>query len=1114
MKGATIMASSPLPRTGDVIHVAAGACREYRAAFRLRVDKITDDRITQPILGGTVVNADGSDRVGRSGGPVERTVTVTDRDAVTVTVPAPATDAEIFAAAVEHVDRTRCDHVPGNLGCTHPHCPGVPPVDGPTTVEPIASDVPTRAEYGTQTWARDLRDALRAHSTITDVAMPRVSCAEGALTVRRYMVTSAQVGGHTVHVIDWESAYHKSVTAVMVDGELIDADVTSGRAVTSGERARMVAWRIADTLRDMPPVVATGDASAEPEPVAQVDADAPDMVAELLTSVGTTPAESEPEPAAQVEPVRLSATVERDALTDALTLAVWSIPRRPSVPVLAGVMLTAQGDALTVESFDYEVSSRTALAADVAADGRALVDAKAFRDMVRRFPRVKRPTPAQVRKGATPPAGAGRVRLTCTGDALTVEYGPVRLTLPTMPAEDYPTMPKPCAPVAQVDARTLAETVARIDVAAGRDDTLPNLTAVSVTIDADGRALLAATDRYRLALDTLPWAPVVPDGTDPREAIPPALIPSATLAHAAKVFGKLGAVVTVGYTLTTGCIGKTPATVAGAVSLTAGPVTITTRTIDGQFPAVRSLLPDAYAATAQVDAHALADTVARVGMVAERSMPVRLTWAPDGVTVAVGGEGSATASETVACKSDAVDGFTIAFNHAYLIDGLRAFAAGTAVRFGFTDARKSAVIESTDTDAPAYRYLIMPVRIGDGTASASAAPEAPASATDAPATDTTKETATVTAAEPADAPAQIDAPPTAEPVAGELHEPTERTAHEAYEAMTAGRFADARDALVDVRAVAPVGYRVAGRFTVEDLAEMIDAAERAADSSPVGPGAETVPVVEPVAAVDTDTEADTEARVRDLLSRAQWSTAVVQVGKGRERKPAGFDVLTLPDGRLPRPVYTAVADVVRGLGGAWNKEVKGFIFFPPRTVWDGTASGTRTASGADMLAVWLTRTASAPARQVAQVDAEPITPNNIGEPCDTPDPDAGRTAVTVSATPAPVDQVDADTVVHHADSREYARTLSAHVRPVVAADVPAGPLAFTLAPYTPEVGMSYRASRRAACAALSAAGVRASVVKSDADRRGFTVECAAADRARVLGIVAGAVALDRELAAV
>jgi DNA polymerase-3 subunit beta len=139
----------------------------------------------------------------------------------------------------------------------------------------------------------------------------------------------------------------------------------------------------------------------------------------------------------------------------------------------------------------------------------------------------------------------------------------------------------------------------------------------------------------------------------------------------------------------------------------------TSRLLDGEFPPVRRLLPDSFAATALVSVSALNEVVRRVGLVAERSTPIRLSFSEDGLVVEASGSEDARASEAMDCTYHG-EPMTIAFNHQYLLDGLAAVGTPMTV-VSFNDPKKPATLTPAGTDGQpiaGYWYLIMPVRIG------------------------------------------------------------------------------------------------------------------------------------------------------------------------------------------------------------------------------------------------------------------------------------------------------------------------------------------------------------------------------------------------------------------
>jgi DNA polymerase-3 subunit beta len=149
----------------------------------------------------------------------------------------------------------------------------------------------------------------------------------------------------------------------------------------------------------------------------------------------------------------------------------------------------------------------------------------------------------------------------------------------------------------------------------------------------------------------------------------------------------------------------------GLLGLSGGSRRSTTRLLDGEFPKYRSLLPDAFSATAEVDAAALTDAVRRVSLVASRTSPVRLSFSADGVVLEAGGLDEAEAAEALPASFDG-EPLTIAFNPTYLLDGLGAIDSDEA-RLSFTGPTKPAVLTGkADADGGSdYRYLLMPVRL-------------------------------------------------------------------------------------------------------------------------------------------------------------------------------------------------------------------------------------------------------------------------------------------------------------------------------------------------------------------------------------------------------------------
>lgn len=78
--------------------------------------------------------------------------------------------------------------------------------------------------------------------------------------------------------------------------------------------------------------------------------------------------------------------VSREEFADSVAWVARSLPSRPPVPVLGGVLLDATEAGLTVSGFDYEVSAQVRVSADVTTAGQALVSGRLLADITKSLP--------------------------------------------------------------------------------------------------------------------------------------------------------------------------------------------------------------------------------------------------------------------------------------------------------------------------------------------------------------------------------------------------------------------------------------------------------------------------------------------------------------------------------------------------------------------------------------------------------------------------------------------------------------------------------------------------------------------------------------------------------
>ena len=380
--------------------------------------------------------------------------------------------------------------------------------------------------------------------------------------------------------------------------------------------------------------------------------------------------------------------VERDALADAVAWVARSLPNRPTAPILAGLLMSASGDEVTLSSFDSTTSAQVTMPAEVTDEGTVLVSGRLLNEIARSLPNK----PVEMASDHT------QVELTC---------GSARFSLQTLPVDEYPTLPEMPTQTGLVDASVFEKSVSQVVIAAGRDELLNVFTGVRVEINGDRLSLLA-TDRYRMALKELTWQPSSPDIEGA------VLVPGRVLADTAKSLTS-GKTVTVSLSTTEsegeGLVGFTG---EGAKSRREA----TTRLLNQAFPKVRHLMDVVGTVTVRVPTADLLAAVKRVSLVAERNTPLRMIIEDDHVALEAATGDQAHASEAIEAQVDVVGEEksieAAGFNPHYLLDALGALDAPYA-HFSFTAPGKPCLITGLATiDGDQlfdYRHVIMLMRL-------------------------------------------------------------------------------------------------------------------------------------------------------------------------------------------------------------------------------------------------------------------------------------------------------------------------------------------------------------------------------------------------------------------
>ncbi len=358
----------------------------------------------------------------------------------------------------------------------------------------------------------------------------------------------------------------------------------------------------------------------------------------------------------------------KDELAGKLAVAGRAASAKSTIQILSHVLLRAEEGRCELAATDMELSLRVPLEATVEQPG-AVVLPRLAGDIVRTM--ADGPITLEHR------ANEGVVSLSGGGSSF---------TLNCLQASDFPELPPDDGAGLQVPAEPLVEAIDRVARAASRDETRPVLTGVLVRLGPDGITMVA-TDSYRLAVRQTPLEA-------PPSDVSEAIVPARALTEVSRLVGvmKADAVEIV--------LGESQAL------FRIGEMRLTSRVIEGQFPDHRQLVPDAFEHDVAFDRGELLGVLTRIGVLAQRSTPVRLSFEPGSVTISASsdqvGEGRESLPVTFSGES-----LEMGFNVEFLRAGVESIP-GDEVRLGLISPLRPGLLRGAADD---YRYLLMPIRL-------------------------------------------------------------------------------------------------------------------------------------------------------------------------------------------------------------------------------------------------------------------------------------------------------------------------------------------------------------------------------------------------------------------
>lgn len=361
-------------------------------------------------------------------------------------------------------------------------------------------------------------------------------------------------------------------------------------------------------------------------------------------------------------------------ISSAVGAASKVVNAHTTVPILSNVLLTADGDKISVRATDLELTLEHAFAAEISEGGSVTIPAKLFSGYL----------------GNLPP---GLLELTGTPTRASVKCERSNYDFHALPADEYP--PLPTAQKGQsfsISAKKFRDGVNATIFAASSEEAR-GAVLMGTLLEIDGNALtMVATDGYRLAK----WQSTLDEGITGSEKY---IVPSRALAEAARNLGAAE---------------KINISALGAqnnqLAISAAATSIVVRLVDGQYPNYSQVIPAKFDRSATVNTQQLISGLKRAELVAgDRASMVKLGISNSTLILTANSDVAGNAYEEMEVEQTGED-LTIAFNARYLVEILNHIESAQTVIEFLGPLSPAAIRPLEPTEGSNHLYVLMPLR--------------------------------------------------------------------------------------------------------------------------------------------------------------------------------------------------------------------------------------------------------------------------------------------------------------------------------------------------------------------------------------------------------------------
>ncbi len=370
-------------------------------------------------------------------------------------------------------------------------------------------------------------------------------------------------------------------------------------------------------------------------------------------------------------------TVSKNELLKELTATQGVVERKTTIPILSNFLFEAAGDKLAITATDLDLSLRTACAVKVKKEGACTIPARKLYDYVKLL-------------------GEGDITIKLLENHwVNIRQGRSNTKMVGMARSNFPSLPAfPTTGVVQIPARALHTEIAKTIFAISNEESRYTLNGALMVLKPESITMVA-TDGHRLAHIENGHAKI--EGVSGGEM--KTLVPKKAMSEL-KVLLDQGDADTVEF-----------ARDESTLFFCVGGRTLTSRQLTGQFPNYEAVLPRDNNKIVTVRCEDIASAIQRVAQFAdERSGAIRLRLDNNEIKISSSSTETGESEDSIETTYQA-DPLVIGFNSQYLLDFLKASAAGE-VRLEFKDPQSAGQMRPSENgDDYKYRYIIMPMRI-------------------------------------------------------------------------------------------------------------------------------------------------------------------------------------------------------------------------------------------------------------------------------------------------------------------------------------------------------------------------------------------------------------------